>query len=177
MLIFPLKGSTTENTLDTRDNEEFSASVNFTMPLYPSSSVRAKSRSVVADHRQSLFNLRDNQRSTRLLAENAFRQFKASQIVIKAYEAEKDAAIAVRDGTQQEVQFGDKTFLDQLDAEQDVVLAELNLLDCKRDVINASYQLRSAIGLLTTLHLGLEGFGALLMNLPLFLRSKALILF
>ena len=156
-----LKGSTTENTLDTRDNEEFSASVNFTMPLYPSSSVRAKSRSVVADHRQSLFNLRDNQRSTRLLAENAFRQFKASQIVIKAYEAEKDAAIAVRNGTQQEVQFGDKTLLDQLDAEQDVVLAELNLLIAKRDLINASYQLKSAIGLLTTSHLGLEGFGAI----------------
>ena len=158
---FSLVGKTVDNTLSTRDSEEVSASINFSMPLYPTSSVRAKSRGVVADHRQSLYNLDDNRRMTRLSAENAYRNFAASQAVIAAYEAELEAAIAVRNGTQQEVQFGEKTILDQLDAEQDVVSAQLNLLVARRDVINASYALKSAIGQLYADDLGLNGAASL----------------
>ena len=158
---FSLVGKTVDNTLSTRDSEEVSAAINFSMPLFPTASVRAKSRGVVADHRQSLFNLQDNQRSTRLAAENAYRNYAASAAVITAYEAELDAAIAVRDGTEQEVQYGEKTILDQLDAEQDVVSAQLNLLVARRDLVNVSYQLKAAIGALYVDNLGLMGAGAL----------------
>ena len=158
---FSLVGKTVDNTLTTRDSEEVSASINFSMPLFPTASVRAKSRGVVADHRQSLFNLQDNKRATRLAAENAYRNYTANTAVITAYEAELEAAIAVRDGTAQEVQFGEKTILDQLDAEQDVVTAQLNLLVARRDVVNASYRLKAATGQLYADNLGLLGQGGL----------------
>lgn len=158
---FSLVGKTVDNTLSTRDSEEVSAAINFSMPLFPTSSVRAKSRGVVADHRQSLFKLQDNKRATRLAAENAYRNYAANVAVISAYEAELEAAIAVRDGTAQEVQFGEKTILDQLDAEQDVVTAQLNLLVARRDVVDASYSLKAAIGQLYADDLGLIGAGSL----------------
>ena len=154
-----LVGKSVDNTLVTRDTEEMSASLNFSMPLYPSSSVRAKSRGVVADHRQALFQYQDSGRLTRLAAENAFRDYTASQLVIKAYEAELIAAEAVRDGTSREVEFGEKTILDLLDAEQDVVSAQLNLLVARRNLINSSYGLKAATGTLTTVELNLAGLG------------------
>ena len=109
-----------------------------------------------------MFNLQDNRQATKLAAENAFRTYSANTAVIAAYEAELDAAIAVRNGTEQEVQFGEKTILDLLDAEQDVVSAQLGLTEAKRDQINASYALKSAIGKLYADDLGLNGTGTLI---------------
>jgi len=152
-------GSTTDNTLAAFDKEIASATITFSVPLYPSSSVRAKSRGSVADHRQALYNLMENKRQTLLQAENAFRSYASNRAVISAYEAELDAADAVQKGTMQEVQYGEKTILDQLDAEQDVVAAQLNLLVARRDLVNASYRLKSAIGQLTAEGMNLEGLG------------------
>jgi outer membrane protein len=152
-------GSTTDNTIAAFDKEIASATITFSVPLYPSSSVRAKSRGSVADHRQALYNLMENKRQTLLQAENAFRSYASNRAVISAYEAELDAAEAVQKGTMQEVQYGEKTILDQLDAEQDVVAAQLNLLVARRDLVNASYRLKSAIGQLTAEGMNLEGLG------------------
>jgi len=152
-------GSTTDNTNSSFDKEVASATITFSMPLYPSSSVRAKSRGAVADHRQALFSLMENKRQTLLQAENAFRSYASNRAVIAAYEAELDAANAVQKGTMQEVQYGEKTILDQLDTEQDVVAAQLNLLVARRDLVNASYRLKSAIGHLTVEGMSLDGLG------------------
>ena len=152
-----LSGKTTDATSAQMDAETYSATVMLTMPLFPSSSVYAKSRGAVADHREALFSEKDTAKSTRLAAENAFRNYQSTASVIAAYEAEYEAAVIVRDGTKQEVQFGEKTFLDQLDAEQDVVTAELSLLISKHDRIDAIFSLLSAMGELTAENLGLVG--------------------
>ncbi len=155
-----LSGKTTDHTTPTMDTENYSATVMFSMPLFPTSSVYAKSRGAVADHREALFNLKDTEKSTRLSAENAYRSMTSAEAVIAAYQAEYDAAAIVRDGRIQEVQFGEKTLLDQLDAEQDVVTAELSLLIAKHDRINAIYNLMAAMGELNAQNLGINSMAS-----------------
>ncbi len=136
-------------------DERLTASLTFSMPLLPSPSVHASGRSAAASHQQALHNLSDSVRSTRLSAANASRLFASSLAVIRAYEAELFAASSVRDATVTEVSFGTRTLLDQLDAEQDVVNADLNLLSAQRNAVLAAYQLLRAVGEMTPLRLGL----------------------
>jgi outer membrane protein len=152
-----LSSKSTDTTSEQMDSETQSATIMLTMPLLPSKSVYAKSRGAVADHRQALFSQKDAEKSTRLAAENAFRRFQSAEAVIKAYQSEFNAASIVRDGTEREVEFGEKTLLDQLDAEQDAVTAELNLLIARHDRIDAFYSLMASIGFLTATNLGLTG--------------------
>lgn len=152
-----LSGRDFDTSLERGDKESVAATVMFTMPLYPSSSAFAKSRGAVADHQKTIHDLIDNRRTTRLNAENAFRAYQAADAVIAAYDAELEAASAFRDGTAQEVAFGEKTLLDQLDAEQDVVTAQLNLLISRHDRIINAYDLLASAGVLTPERLGLAG--------------------
>ena len=75
--------------------------------------------------------------------------------MIKAFEAELESATLFRDGTRAKPISGLKTVLDVLDAEQDVVSAEVSLLLARRDRINAGYAVLAAIGLLNADTLGL----------------------
>ena len=155
-----LSSKSIDSRTDAMDSVNHSATVIFSMPLLPSASVYSKSRGAVADHREALFSYKDSMKATRLTAENAFRAYQSAEAVIDAYEAEIDAAVIFRDGTTQEVQYGEKTILDQLDAEQDVVTAELNLLIAKHDRLDAIFSLMSAMGVLTSDTLGLNGMAA-----------------
>jgi outer membrane protein len=152
-----LRGKSTEANLDTRDSEEVSVNLTFSMPIFPNSAVRAAGRAAVADHRASVFSERDSARTVRLDAENALRRFLAQNAVIEAHEAELEAAMLFRDGTKSEADFGLKTVLDVLDAEQDVVSAEVSLLFARRDRINASYAVLASIGKLTAETLAISG--------------------
>lgn len=153
---FSVSGKTAESSSVTRTSDELAASVTMTMPLFPNKTVRATARSRVADHRAAMFRLIDSERSIRLAAENAFRTYQAASMVIDAYGAELEAAVLLRDGTISEVEFGLKTVLDQLDAEQDVVNARVNLLLANRDRIIAAYGLMAATGSLSAQSLGLD---------------------
>lgn len=151
-----VKGRSTESNIDLRDSDEVSANLTFTMPLFPNSSVQAAARAAVADHRATLFAERDSARSTRLDAENAQRLFLAQSAVIEAHQAELEAAVLFRDGTRTEADYGLKTILDVLDAEQDVVSAEVSLLLARRDRINAGFAVLASIGQLTAETLALS---------------------
>ncbi|XDZ66892.1 TolC family protein [Alphaproteobacteria bacterium LSUCC0684] len=154
---FSLSGLTTEATTDAGDKDSVSARITLSMPLFPSSSVRSSARAAVAEHRAEIFNLEDSRRQTILAGENAWRDFASNSAIIDAHKAELEAAILVRNGTQSEVSFGLKTFLDLLDAEQDVVNAELNLLIANRDQVLSAFELLASMGRLSATDLGLEG--------------------
>ena len=151
-----LTGRSTESSNDARDSEEVSAGVTLSMPIAPNSAVRARSRSTVANHHAAALRLGDSERHTRLAAENAFRNYQAASGVIEAYGAELDAAVLHRDGTRAEVEYGLKTVLDLLDADQDVVSAQVNLLEANRSRIVAAYALLASVGGLSASSLGLD---------------------
>ncbi len=64
-------------------------------------------------------------------------------------EAEIDASRLVAKGIASEAQYGQKTNLDLLDAEQDVNDAELRLVTVEHDRLQAAYRLLAAIGRLS----------------------------
>ena len=153
---FNLSAGVTEADELMRDSEEISASVNFSMHLFPTKATKARARGIVANHQAAINQLKEIERSVKLATENAFRHFSASQSLIDANEAELVAVQLFRDGAKTEVEFGLKTLLDYLDAEQDVVAAELNLINAHRDYVLAGYRLLLSIGTLKAETFGLS---------------------
>lgn len=154
-----LSGRSTDSSIPQSDREVGSVTLRFSVPLYPSPSVRAKSRGAIADHQKSLHDLTDNRRITRLEAETAYRTHQNATAIIEAHLAEQEAALTLRDGTAREFEFGQKTILDLLDAEQDLLNAELNLLTARHDAVMSAYTLLSSAGMLSAQKLGLSTAG------------------
>ncbi len=110
--------------------------------------------------------LADSEQLTRLNAENTYRQFLSKDSLIKANQSEYDAAIIFRDGVRKEVEFGLKTLLDLLDAEQDVVNAELNLISTRGDYVLSGYVMLASMGQLNAETFGLSPVFVSLDDLP-----------
>ena len=143
---FSVTGSTTNSNVAASNIDSISAAITLTTPLYATNTSRAKSRALVADHKSMMLRLTDSELVTRLNAENAYRQFIADKSLINANQAERDSASLFRDGVRKEVEFGLKTLLDLLDAEQDVVNAELSLISTRGNYVLSGYNLLSHMG-------------------------------
>ena len=63
----------------------------------------------------------------------------------------------VAQGIKAEVEYGQKIFLDQLDAEQSVSDAKLRLLQSQREIMVNHYRLLAAIGMLDDAAVSLDG--------------------
>ena len=66
------------------------------------------------------------------------------------------AAQLALNGVIEERNVGQRTTLDVLNAQADVITAQINLASSERDVVVASYAILSAIGQLSAEHLGLK---------------------
>ena len=88
-------------------------------------------------------------------ARQAFRNFQATEARLDAIKSEIEASRLVTRGIASEAQFGQKTTLDLLDAEQDVNDAELRLVTVEHDRLLASFRLLAAVGRLTAADVGL----------------------
>ena len=85
---------------------------------------------------------------------------------LDAVQRELKASKLVLAGVASEAQFGQKTRLDLLDAEQDVNDAELRLVTAAHNLRLAAYRLQAAIGGLTAESLGLGDVLATLDDMP-----------
>jgi len=74
---------------------------------------------------------------------------------IRSFQAQVQAAQIALDGVVQENTVGARTVLDILDAEQEVLDAQVSLVRAQRDEVVASFRVASAIGRLTALDLAL----------------------
>jgi outer membrane protein len=81
----------------------------------------------------------------------------ASQAIASAKSQVAAAALAL-DGIEQEYLVGSRTTIDVLNAQQEVLIARLDLINAEYGKTLASYQLLQAIGKLTAKHLGLGGY-------------------
>jgi len=126
-----------------------------TAPIYQGGRLTSAMRSAIA--------LRDQSRSDIQLAgirislgvTRSWSQIQIARASIVARQKEvRSSRVALR-GIREEVSLGARTTLDVLDAEQDLLEAETNLVSAKRDEYVAVYSLLSAMGLLTVKHLGL----------------------
>jgi TolC family type I secretion outer membrane protein len=135
------------------DNASITARLS--VPLYEAGSITARVREakeLAAQQRRLL----DQQ--VRLSMETATRAWDALETAraqVTAFTAEVRAAEIALRGVQQEAQVGSRTVLDVLDAEQELLNAQVNLVRARHDVVVSSYSLRSAVATLTARQLGL----------------------
>ena len=161
-----LSASTKDKTGTVADQDVMSAQIVFSSPFISTNATRAKSRSVSASHAQSKFARDEAIRSVDVDLRSAYRNVNTTKIRLDAVTSELEATRLVSRGIVSEVTFGQKTILDQLDAEQDVNAAELRLVTAEHDVILASYRLKAAMGRLSAVNLGLGDVLPKLNDLP-----------
>lgn len=161
-----LSASTKDKTGTAGDLDDISAQIVFSSPFLSTNATRAKSQSYSASHAQSKFARDEAIRAVEVALRSAFRNLKTAQTRLDAVSSELEATRLVARGIVSEVTFGQKTILDQLDAEQDVNASELSLVTAEHDLIITSYRFQAAMGRLSAVNLGLENVLPSLAELP-----------
>jgi outer membrane protein TolC len=124
-----------EATTSTGRNKTATVSVIATMPLYEAGSVAARTRQakeVAAQRRKEV------DRQTRLSVQTATQAWDAlvsARAQVISFNAQVNASRIALNGVQQEQQVGSRTVLDVLDAEQELLNAEVNLVRAEHDVV------------------------------------------
>ncbi len=126
-----------------------------TVPLYRSGADYSRSREaqqVVAQRQMELDEARHKAYET---AQNAWQAFTAAQAAIAADKEGIDAAAQALEGVKVEAKVGTRTTLDVLNAQQELLDAQVDFAKSQHDKAFALVQIRAAIGILTADHLGL----------------------
>jgi TolC family type I secretion outer membrane protein len=125
------------------------------IPLYQRGAVFSRMREAKQTANQRRLELRGRKRQVEQEAVSAWEDLQAARARIDAIEAQVRSAEIALDGVRQESQVGARTVLDVLDAEQELLNAEVDLIRAQRDEIVAAYALLAALGRLTAEDRGL----------------------
>lgn len=126
-----------------------------TIPLYTGGAVDARvrqSRQIETQRRQQR---QEAGRSVRQTVIDAWAELGAAEAEMQARQAQIEAAALALEGVRIERDYGSRTTLDLLDAEQEYLDAQVARVTAERDRIVAEYRLASALGQLTAAQLGL----------------------
>ena len=104
---------------------------------------------------QRRFQLQDEGRSVTQAVAAAWSQFDVAQANIVARREQAEAARIAAEGVAEEARLGARSTLDVLDADQERLQAEAEIVQAVRDEYVAAYSLLRAMGLLTVKHLNL----------------------
>ncbi|MFQ5955330.1 MAG: TolC family outer membrane protein [Kiloniellales bacterium] len=136
-------------------SESASVTAELTVPIYQSGSVQSRVREAKQVFGQRQVELEEARRQAIEDAVQAWENLETARAQIRAFQSEVRATGIALEGVQEEATVGARTVLDVLDAEQEFLDAQVNLVRAERDEIVAQYQLTAAIGRLTAEDLGL----------------------
>jgi TolC family type I secretion outer membrane protein len=141
-----------------RDSRTDEASIFATVsvPLYQSGSVSSRVRQSKQQEMRAHNALEDARRSAVSSAAAAYDNLAAAKARIDSLVTVITAAEIALDGVQEEAKVGSRTILDILDAEQELLNAQVSLVSAQRDEIVYKLELQTAIGHLTARDLGLQ---------------------
>src|SRR5438445_4775108 len=143
-------------TLSSAGTDQASVTTQLTQPIYDGGMAASQTRQakeIAAQSRQVLDQFRNQSRTA---AVGAWVANEGAKIAVTASEAEVRAATVALQGVQREAAGGQRTTVDVLNAQQDLILAKARLIGALRDRVIASYTLLSAIGRLDVKNLGLN---------------------
>ena len=166
-LSLTLSATSKDATGTSSDSDVLAGSLVFSTPILSTNATRAKARNVAASYQQAKYARAEAVRAAEVRARAAFRIKETTKISLVAVQRELKASKLVAAGIASEAQFGQKTTLDLLDAEQDVSDAELRLVTVEHNLRLAAYRLQAAIGCLTAESLGLGDVLGTLDNMPI----------
>src|SRR5512134_3652728 len=116
------------------------------VPLYQAGAVYSQLREAkqsVAERRRLLD---QTQRVTVRDATDGWAQLLTARAAILSRGKQVDANQVALEGVQREAEVGARTVLDILDAEQELLDSQVNLVRAQRDEVVAAYQLKTALG-------------------------------
>lgn len=122
------------------------AGLNVTLPLFQGGRPAAQVRQAQARESQAIENVTATERNIIAQARSAYAIYRSSLEVIASSEAAVGAARLSLEGVRAENSVGTRTILDILNAEQELLNAQTNLVTARRDAFVASFNLLAAMG-------------------------------
>jgi len=126
-----------------------------TVPIYQAGEVSARVRQAQDTELQRRQEVDQARQSVRADVVSAWGQVVAARAAVVSDRAAVQANQIALDGVRAEEQVGQRTVLDVLDAEQELLDSQVSLVTSRRDLVVASYTLLASIGRLTPHDLGL----------------------
>ena len=127
-----------------------------TVPIYQGGAEESAVRQAKQLHSQAQLTVSDTQRQVVDATRSAWQSFVTAEATIKSNKAQVAANEVAFDGVKQEQQVGSRTILDVLNAEQELLNAQVAVVSAQRDSYVAAYDLLAAMGLLTAKNLALH---------------------
>jgi len=127
-----------------------------TVPIYQGGTEYSAIRQNKETLGQQRLNLDVNRDQARATVVQSWGQLDAAKAQIEATTAQVNAAEIALNGVREEARVGQRTTLDVLNAQQELVNARVALVTAQHDRVVASYTLLAAVGGLSMQHLGLN---------------------
>ena len=154
-----LQGNVTQNWMPSVNiDKQFTASAlaQVTVPIYQGGAEYAAIRQAKETLGQRRIDLDTSRDQVRQTVVQSWGQLDAAKANIEATQAQVQAAEIALNGVREEARVGQRTTLDVLNAQQELVNARVSLVSAQRDRVVASYTLLSAVGRLSPQTLGLR---------------------
>ena len=145
-----------DSTLGTFGTDQASVLGQVTQPIYDGGTAASQTRQAKEVTAQSRLVLDQVRNQARTAAIGAWVANEGAKVAVTASEAEVRAATVALQGVQKEAAGGQRTTVDVLNSQQDLILAKARLIGAQRDRVIASYTLLSAIGRLDVKTLALN---------------------
>jgi outer membrane protein len=145
-----------ESTLTSLQSFTASAAAQYTMPLYQGGAEYAAIRQAKETQGQKQMDLSVARDQARVSVAQAWAQLEASKSSIESTRNQVKSAEAALNGVREEARLGQRTTLDVLNAQQELVNARIAVVGSQRDRLVNSYALLAAIGRLAPQVLGLS---------------------
>jgi outer membrane protein len=150
------RGRQTDATLGSSGTDQASVAGQLTQPIYDGGLAASRTRQAKEIAAQSRLVLDQFRNQARTAAVGAWVANEGARAAVAASESEVRAATVALEGVRREAAGGQRTTVDVLNAQQDLILAKARLIGAQRDRVIASYTLLSAIGRLDVKTLGLN---------------------
>ncbi|WP_395675832.1 TolC family outer membrane protein [Inquilinus sp.] len=149
-------GGTTQTSFGAQSRVDSAAIVaQVTIPLYSQGNQESLVRQARYTHGQRRIQIESQRRQAIQAAVQSWQALVTARAAIKSFQAAVKAEELAVEGLQQEAQVGSRTVLDVLTEQQNLLNAQLQLVQSRRNEVVAGYQLRNAIGTLTAQDMGL----------------------
>lgn len=143
-------------TLGSRGTDQASIVGSLNQPIYDGGTAASQTRQAKEIAVQSRLVLDQVRNQARTAAVSAWVANEGAKIAVAASESEVKAATVALQGVQREAAGGQRTTVDVLNSQQDLILAKARLIGAQRDRVVASYTLLAAIGRLDVKTLALK---------------------
>ena len=140
------KSRNNDPTLGTLAEDQASIVANVTVPIYDGGQAAAQTRQAKEITVQSRLVLDQVRNQARTAAVSAWVANEGAKIAVSASESEVKAATVALQGVQREAAGGQRTTVDVLNSQADLIQAKARLIGALRDRVIASYTLLSAVG-------------------------------